>query len=278
MDKIKGVTEIGDWSEIKLQIVRDYAAEFSKILANQPYLKHDYIDAFAGAGVHISKATKEFILGSPLNALYVEPPFNELYLIDLDGKKTEILRELTKEHANVHVYNGDANRILLEDVFPKVRYDDYRRALCLLDPFGLHLEWNVLATAAKMKSVEIFLNFPTMDMNRNSLLKNFELVDARDNERMSAFWGDDSWKQAAYSESTQGSLFGDVKFEKEPNDVIAARFRDRLKTVAGFKFVPEPIPMRNSNGATVYHLFFASQNETGYRIAKYILDKYRNER
>ena len=128
-----------------------------------------------------------------------------------------------------------------------------------------------------MRTIEIFLNFPTMDMNRNSMLKNFELVDSRDNERMSAFWGDDTWKQAAYSESPQRNLFGDAKFEKEPNDVIAERFRERLKSVAGFKFVPEPIRMRNSIGATLYYLFFASQNETGYRIAKHILDKYRNE-
>lgn len=276
METIEGVTEIGNWSEIKLQIVKEYASAFSAVLTNQPYLKHNYIDAFAGAGVHFSKSTKEFILGSPLNALYVQPPFNKLYLIDLDGKKTEILRELTGEYGNVHVYEGDANQILLEDIFPLVLYEDYERALCLLDPFGLHLDWNVLATAAKMRSVEIFLNFPTMDMNRNSLLRNFELIDSRDNERLTKFWGDESWKQAAYTESSQGSLFGDVEFEKEPNDVIAEHFRTRLKTVAGFKFVPEPIPMRNSNGAIVYYLFFASQNETGYRIANHILNKYRS--
>ena len=275
MDKIEGVTEIGNWSEIKLQIVKEYAAAFSTVLTRQPYIKHDYIDAFAGAGVHISKSTKEFIPGSPLNALFVEPPFNELYLIDLDGKKTEILRELTREYANVHVYNGDANRILLEDILPKVRYEDFRRALCLLDPFGLHLEWSVLETAAKMESVEIFLNFPIMDMNRNSLLKNYELVDSRDNERMSLFWGDDSWKKAAYVESAQATFWDNAPMEKQPNEQIAESFRDRLKSVAGFRFVPEPIPMRNSNGAIIYYLFFASQNETGYKIAKHILNKYR---
>lgn len=276
MDKIEGVTEIGPWSEIKLQVVKNYAEAFSKILANQQSFKHDYIDAFAGAGLHISKSTKEPILGSPLNALFVEPPFDTLHLIDLDGNKTDILRELTADRENVHVYDGDANQILVEEVFPKIKYREFRRALCLLDPYGLHLNWEVIAKAAEMGTIEIFLNFPTMDMNRNSLLKKFELVDSRDNERMTAFWGEESWKQAAYTESPQGTLFGEVQFEKEPNDVIAERFRERLKSVAGFKFVPEPIRMRNSNGATLYYLFFASQNETGYRIAKYILDKYRS--
>src|SRR5690348_9232687 len=116
MAKIKGVTEIGDWSEIKLQIVKDYAAAYSTILAHQKGIKHDYIDAFAGAGFHLSKATKEFVLGSPLNALVVEPPFNELYLVDLDGEKTQILRDVTREFRNVHIFEGDASQVLLNEV------------------------------------------------------------------------------------------------------------------------------------------------------------------
>jgi three-Cys-motif partner protein len=55
--------EIGYWSEIKLDIVKDYASAYSRILAAQtkPSLHHVYIDAFAGAGVHISKTTREYI-------------------------------------------------------------------------------------------------------------------------------------------------------------------------------------------------------------------------
>jgi hypothetical protein len=46
--------EIGYWSEIKLDIVKDYASAYSRILAAQtkPALHHVYIDAFAGAGGH----------------------------------------------------------------------------------------------------------------------------------------------------------------------------------------------------------------------------------
>jgi hypothetical protein len=61
--------EIGYWSEIKLDIVKDYASAYSRILTAQrnPTLHHVYIDAFAGAGVHISKSTGGYILGSPAN-------------------------------------------------------------------------------------------------------------------------------------------------------------------------------------------------------------------
>lgn len=271
------LSEIGRWSEIKLEIVKEYAKAYSIILSKQSYLTHVYVDAFAGAGVHISKSSKELVAGSPLNALFVEPPFKELYLIDLDGKKTQLLTDLTKGFSNVHIYQGNCNQILLDKVFPNIKYEQYHRGLCLLDPYGLHLNWEVIETAGKMKSIEIFLNFPTMDMNRNALWRNPEQVGDENAARMTAFWGDESWKTAAYSPSIQKNLFGEESIEKESNHSIAEKFRERLQKVAGFSFVPEPIPMKNSTGATLYYLFFASQNSTADRIGRSILNKYKNK-
>ena len=129
------IDEVGYWSELKLEIIKKYAGAYSQILAAQkPALEHQYIDAFAGAGIHVAKRTGEFILGSPLNALNIHPPFKYHHLIDLDGERVEYLRKITKDRQDVTVYEGDCNRVLLEDVFPKVRYEDYRRALCILDP------------------------------------------------------------------------------------------------------------------------------------------------
>jgi len=63
--------------------------------------------------------------------------------------------------------------------------------------------------------------------------------------------------------------------EKEPNEIIAEAFRRRLRETAGFKCVPEPLPMQNSKGAILYYLFFASQNTTAEKIAREIFSKYR---
>jgi len=97
-----------------------------------------------------------------------------------------------------------------------------------------------------------------------------------DVERMNRFWGDDSWKAAAYVESKQSNMF-DFEPEqlKQDNSTIAAAFRERLKKVAGFKYVPEPLPMRNKNNAILYYLFFASANDTGRKIVEDIFKKYR---
>jgi len=78
--------EIGYWSEIKLEIIKDYATAYSTILSAQenPRLSHVYIDAFAGPGVHVSRETGEYVDGSPLNALLVKPPFRDFFFIDID--------------------------------------------------------------------------------------------------------------------------------------------------------------------------------------------------
>lgn len=61
MAKLK-LDEIGYWSEIKLDILREYAGAYSTIMNKHASIKkHIYIDAFAGAGHHISKATKEYL-------------------------------------------------------------------------------------------------------------------------------------------------------------------------------------------------------------------------
>ena len=83
--------QIGYWSEIKLDIIKEFATAYSRILSRQktPRLHHVYIDAFAGAGVHISKASGEFVPGSPMNTLLVKPPFREYHFIDLDEQKCQ---------------------------------------------------------------------------------------------------------------------------------------------------------------------------------------------
>jgi three-Cys-motif partner protein len=230
------------------------------------------VDAFAGAGMHLSRTTGDMVAGSPLNALQVRPPFREYHLIDLDGAKATVLREMVADRSDVHVYEGDCNFVLMRDVFPRLRYEDFRRGLVLLDPYGLHLDWQVIHTAGQLGTVDVFLNFPVADMNRNVLWRNPENVDAADVARMNRFWGDDTWRQVAYT--TEGNLFGWE--EKTDNETVAGAFRTRLRTISGFSHVPEPLPMRNTRNAVVYYLYFASQKDTANRIVTDIFSTYRS--
>jgi three-Cys-motif partner protein len=178
MKKVKYDT-IGYWSEVKLDIVQKYASAYSVIMNRQKEIsKHLYIDAFAGAGQHISKRSGEFVPGSPLNALLVKPPFKELHLIDLDGTRATDLRRTIGDRNDVFVYKGDADEVLLQQVFLRCHWEDFHRALCLLDPYALSVDWKVIETAGKMRSIEVFYNFMIMDANMNVLWRNPEKVPA----------------------------------------------------------------------------------------------------
>jgi three-Cys-motif partner protein len=266
---------IGPWSEIKLEILQKYAAAYSRILAARErdgaIRKHLYVDAFSGTGVVLLRRTLDVVPGSALRVLQVDPPFSEYHLIDLDGDKSDALRTLTGGEPTVHVYTGDANQIILEKVLPRCRYEDRHRALCLLDPYSLEIDWTVVRALGRARTVEIFYNFMIHDANRNVLWRNPDRVSEAQRLRMDKVWGDRSWRETLY-DRTPG-LFGPIE-SKKGNEAIAAAFRERLRTVAGFAYVPAPIALRSTTGAVIYYVYFASPNRTGAKIVREIFANY----
>jgi three-Cys-motif partner protein len=268
--------EIGYWSEIKHEILSRYAVKYTKILKAQGRFTISYIEGFSGAGIYQSKTSGDVVPGSPVYALSVDPPFDHYHFVELNPGKLSVLRGLIGGldlDKNAEFYEGDCNDVLLKEIFPKIRYGRYERALCVLDPYGLHLDWEVVRAAGQSQSIEIFLNFPTMDMNRNALWKDPERTPASGIERMTRYWGDSSWRDEAYE--TKRDLFREYE-AKLSTDVIVAAYRRRLLDIAGFRYVAAPLPMRNNQGAIVYYLFFASPNRTGEKIVDYIFNKFRN--
>ena len=265
--------EIGPWSEIKLDILREYASPYSKILKSNRF-HHGYVDAFSGPGLHIRKVGGEEVLGSPLVALGVQPPFDEYHFIDLDGKKVEFLRRKVGPRPDVHFYHADSNHVMLESILPRFSYANRTRALCVLDPYGLTLDWRVVSSAGRSRAVEVFINFPVMQMNRNCKQEDISTILPRELEAMDRFWGDRSWHSVMFRPSAQTNLFGDTEFDSTKNTDLVSAYCKRLKEIARFGFVAEPLAMRNSRNAIVYYLIFAGPNKTGWKIVQDIYRKY----
>ena len=265
--------EIGYWSELKLEIVEKYGSAYTKAFVKFPDLKKYYIDGFSGAGMHVSKTTGASIEGSPARALKITPPFDGFCFIDLNSDKTDYLKGVCGGRPDVDIHTGDSNAYLTTRVLPAIQYEKYTRALCLLDPYALDLDWQVILQAGQSQAVDLLLNFPVMDMNRNAIWRDPEKVPKVGIERMNRFWGDESWRAAAYGEAQQRSLFG-PEIVKQGNEEIVAAFRDRLKKVAGFGYVADPLPMRNSKNAIVYYLFLASPKAVAEKIIRDIFRKY----
>jgi len=187
---------IGPWSEIKLEIVKKYLSAYTTVLKNTK-LHFSYIDGFAGAGQHFSRENLRVIPGSPLIACQIEEPFKKYVFIEIDEKKTLHLDVIKQQFPDldIEVKAGDCNPLLIEEIFPQITFENYRRALCLLDPYGLHLDWSVVEMAGRSKVIELFINFPIMDMQMNVLwTKRISEISPSQVIRMNKFMGCESWK------------------------------------------------------------------------------------
>ena len=183
--------EIGYWSKVKLDIIKDYATVYSQILSVQktPALYHIYVDAFAGAGKHISERQAGFVTGSPMNALQVSPRSRNTISLSLTcTKRTPFKASWVAAPMFVYTSKTATLRFWTRFCLRHAGRTTVEHWSCWTR-MGLHLNWNVLQTMGRMRSVEIFLNFPVADMNRNLLWHNPELVDHRDVDRMNAYWG-----------------------------------------------------------------------------------------
>lgn len=267
--------EIGEWSERKIEIATKYAKEFSKIVGSNRFRTH-YIDGFCGGGFHLRKETQERIRGTAVRIVEeVSPPFEKYHLVDADLEKASAMAKRLSGRPNIKVYPGDANLVLLNEVFPAIQWSNYDRALCFLDPYRILLNWGVLVHAGRSRAMDVILHFPTGDVQRNVLRRNRSIVSPSDIERMNTMWGDGSWENVAYREVQ--TLFGS-ELEKEPIQNILDAFCVRLEKEACFKFVSKPLAMKNKTNATIYHLIFASQKDVALKIADYIFEANRYPR
>jgi three-Cys-motif partner protein len=267
--------DIGPWSEVKLEILKKYAEAYTTILTKQKNIKaFYYIDAFSGGGLHRSRESGEIVHGSPLNALTLKNQFTGYFFVDLNPSKLDALRDHVCEmgfEQKVKLFHGDCNEVLMKEVFPRISYESRQRALCLLDPYAMHYDWKLVEAAGKSGAIEIFFNFPIMDINMNVLHDNPQTRLPSQRDRMMRFWGDDTWN-LVYSDQ---NLF---KFEEKVEDAnrrIVSAYMDRLKKIAGFKYVAGPLAMKNSSNAIVYYLLFASPKSTGAKIVDEIMNKFR---
>jgi hypothetical protein len=144
------------WPQLKLDIVRRYGAAYSTISSRQPGLAHYWIDGFIRSGTDTS--AHEFVPASVLNALLVTPPFRHHYLVSMDGTSADAVRRAVDGRADVTLLEGGA-RALLEEVLPRVRQEDYRRALCVLDPGGPALDWRAIEMAGRLRTIDLFVAF-----------------------------------------------------------------------------------------------------------------------
>ena len=276
----------GPWTQEKLEILRRYLDAYTTALKNQPFTL-TYVDAFAGEGFwtpatgYESDDYGDFTgvrEGSPRIALGIrDKAFDRFVFIEEDAGRVRSLRSLLMEfpEREISVFNDDANAVL-----PRFcrEMNDLDRAVVFLDPFATQVTWSTVEAIARSEKIDCWILFPLMAVAR-MMTRDREPTPALAARLDVVFGGREQW-QGLYSQSRQGSLFGDdlLRQTRPPGSgPIADLYRERLDSsfarVASSRKV-----FANSKGSPMFQLFFEAGNRAGapiaIRIANRILSKW----
>lgn len=267
---------IRGWSRDKLDLLSKYLGAYARIMQVQKakwLQSFAYVDAFANAGVYQDAETAELVSGSPIVALGSQPPFDEYWFIEKSAERLDRLRELVTTAApgsKSRFSQGDANRVLQDEVSTTFRRENYNRAFVFLDPYGLQIEWLTVEALAETRAVDIFVNFPIMAINR--LLDRDRAPDMQRRALIETRMGPADWLDLVYR--SQLDLFGDEHTGRGPLSAVdvAQRYIANLSKLFGY--VSDPVVMRNSQNAPLYALVLASHNPTAVKIMNEIFARY----
>ena len=264
---------IGSWSVDKLSLLQKYLEAYVKVLRNQSWCRgYEYIDGFAGTGKPKTRDEQRYVDGSPRVALGLPAPFTKYHFVESSNWRIKKLESMREEFADrqIEIYPGDCNDVLRTNIVPSLSRETYKRAIAFLDPFGMALEWRTLEDVSRTSTIEVFINFPVMAINRNVRLRRQEDISPAMRARMDMLWGTD-WTAEVYEE--EQTLFGPVTVRmKQSGKELGRRFQKRLNEI--FPHCTVPVLMTNSNNAPLYCLIFAGHNPTGAKIANDIFGKF----
>jgi three-Cys-motif partner protein len=281
----------GDWTTQKLEVVRRYLESYTTALKNQPFRKL-YIDAFAGTGYRKARNTdeagegqallfpdlaaeepQELLDGSARLALKCSPPFDEYRFIERSPERCQQLEVLKAEFPElgdrVNVQPGDANpfiRALCQEDWSG------RRAVLLLDPYGMQVEWATVEAVARTKAIDLWLLFP-LGIGVSRLLTRSGEIPASWRARLNQLLGTADWYEEFYQVESTRTLFGEEsdRVVKASTEVIGRYFVQRLGRI--FAAVSQsPAVLVNSRNNPLYLLCFAAGNPRGADIALRIAD------
>ena len=299
----------GPWTEEKLKAFEDYVKAYLTIM-NVRRVRNGwslcYFDGFAGNGTRTEAEQGEEIdamtnlFGEELTPeeLYVYrgaaervvrieeqgiKGFDLFFFIDNDEKSVNALQD----HLSQFTCSGnpvframDANEAL--ELFATwMRSKKGRKALVLLDPFGMQINWSSIQ-ALKGLDIDLWILIPTGVIVNRLLRRDYvEEKGLLHPERLKSFFGltEDEIKQVFYTEVKEESLFGEenVKSIKlaDPIQRIAELYVQQLGKV--FPQVTKPMVLESKEGRPLFHFVFASKNATGKKIAQYIINRKKKQ-
>lgn len=279
----------GEHTRRKLDVVAKYLAAYATVMKKQDF-RLFYVDGFAGSGSSVPKSevqvaldptlfpSADFVEGSPVRALTVDPPFDNYIFVDKNNENVQSLSRLRADFPdrNIDVVHGDANDRLVEfcDRLAPERLD---RAVIFLDPFGLSVRWDTIEKIAFTKKVDLWYLVPVDGMSRQIKDDGSFLPGAA---KIDELWGSAVWRTKAVRHAdVSNDLFGgiDERLEKIARaKQFSEMFRDHLRDVFAGGVAASYLPLGRGRRHD-FSLMFACANpspaasQAAMRIANHIL-------
>lgn len=277
----------GEHTEDKLRYVEAYLQSWVNVLKNQGY-ERIYIDGFAGTGsrtVITSAApllgedrTTRLVAGSAKIALGISPSFDRYILIESEPKKFKELEGLKSEFPDktIELIPGDANQFLkkfcrLENWKGQGSSSWGSRAVLLLDPYGMNVDWSTLQAIADTEAIDMWFLFSIGGLIRQAAHR-WEAVEGYKIDRIDRYLGTKDW-HTVFCEETEEDLFGHTEKRRTADEKALNNYvKGRLGEIFGW--VSEPIPIRrHDTNVLLFSLFFGigSRSEKAVGAAKRIV-------
>lgn len=288
----------GSWTELKLEAFTKYVNAYLTIM-NKNREKYNwkliYFDGFAGSGCrektmdNSASVENEVLLfddnikeeelcvykSAAERILNIEQKgFDFYYFVDINKTSNEALKirlsQYQKPGSQLVFRNEDANHQIRE-LARALNEKKYLRALVLLDPFGMQLDWASIERLAHTK-IDLWILIPTGVIVNRLLDKKMELVYL---DKIKSFLGmtEEEIQLEFYRIESNQTLFGETSnIIKVGNSInrIARLYISKLKTI--FEEVSEePLVLFNSKNVPIYHFAFASSKTTAKKIATDII-------
>ena len=289
----------GSWTEEKLNAFEKYVNAYLTIMnkyRNQYDWKLIYFDGFAGSGSRSENTSSEDnqlmidlidehqiaaeeltpYKGAAERVLnIVQDGFDFYYIIDKDAASSSQLQEKLASYQKdkrLEFRHSDANTEVSK-LADAMRKNSKLKALVLLDPFGMQVDWSSIERL-KGTSTDLWILIPTGVIVNRLLDRKFKLTHI---EKLTSFFGKDEafLRNYFYSTHQDMTLFGDVEViekVKEPIRKIAELYIQQMATI--FTYVTkQPLVLCNTRNMPIFHFACASNNESAVKIAHEIINK-----
>lgn len=283
----------GEWTEQKLEILEAYLSAYCRIFKTNPAARHFrtvYVDAFAGGGLIQSSAatkanlfgefaepdTSSFLQGSAARALH--HPFDQYVFVEKSDDRISELRNLSAESPaqnRIVIRKGDANAKL--ESFATATDWKKTRAVVFLDPYGMQVDWNTIATLGRTQAVDLWLLFPLGQAVMRLLQKRSE-PPPEWQKALDRLFGTHDWSSRFYQTRKERDLFEEITstYRVADSSAVASFMIERLET-AFFAVAKKPGILYNSQKVPIYLFCFASANPKGaptaLKIANHLLKR-----